>query len=62
MAIRRRVHRQPDARVERARALLGDEAQSMTDAEVLEVIEEADAVAHIIVRMYLDSQRSERPM
>lgn len=61
MAHRNRDNR-PEARVERARALLGQEADPLTDAEVLEVDAQAKALASVIVRMYLESKHSERVM
>jgi hypothetical protein len=38
--------------VDRARELLGAEADGMTDGEVLELSEQAEAFAHIIVQLF----------
>lgn len=38
--------------VERARELLGRDAEGMTDAEVLDTSRQAEAIAHIIVAMF----------
>lgn len=42
--------------VERARELLGAEAIAMTDAQVMQAVKRADDLAHVIVRMFLDSE------
>lgn len=46
----------PPMTIAEARDLLGDEAATLTDAEVLEASERADALAHIIVRMFMDER------
>jgi hypothetical protein len=48
--------------IERARALLGADGEGLTDAEVLEASRDAEVLAHVLVRMFLESKRSERPM
>lgn len=42
--------------LERARALLGREAETMTDDDVRRACRSAETLAHIIVQMFLDSR------
>ena len=46
--------------LDRARAILGQEAREMSDADVLEACRQAEALAHIIVEMFLSWRMRER--
>jgi len=46
--------------IERARVLLGREADRMTDDDVREACRSAEILAHIIVQMFLDSRSKHR--
>lgn len=48
--------------LERARVLLGREADGMTDAQVLEASAHAAAIARILIQMFEDSRTTERTM
>ena len=48
-----------DNTIARSRELLGDEADGLSDAEIDRVRRHADAVAHVIVEMFL-SQRADQ--
>ena len=45
--------------IARCRALLGDEAEGLSDDEIDQIRRHADAVAHVIVEMFLE-QRTAR--
>jgi hypothetical protein len=62
MAARRQEVVAEPISIARARALLGADGDGLTDAEVLEASRQAELLAHVIVRMFLDSKRPERPM
>jgi hypothetical protein len=42
--------------IERCRALLGDEADGLSDHEIDQIRRHADAVAHVIVEMFLEQR------
>jgi hypothetical protein len=46
--------------LDRARAILGQEAREMSDADVLEACRQAEVLAQIIVEMFLSSRMRER--
>ena len=46
--------------IERARALLGSEADLMTDDDVREACRSAETLANIIVQMFLDTKPKRR--
>ena len=48
-----------DNTIARCRELLGDEAEGRSDAEIDDIRRHADAIAHVIVEMFLD-QRAEQ--
>jgi hypothetical protein len=43
--------------LDRARELLGDEADEMTDEEVMQASEHAEQIAHVIVQMFQERSR-----
>jgi hypothetical protein len=47
--------------LDQARAILGQEAREMSDADVLEACRQAEVLAHIIVEVFLSSRMRERP-
>ena len=63
MSHRRAASVPPDAMtIARARALLGEEAETMTDGDVRSACEHATTLARIIVEMFQDTNTVERPM
>jgi hypothetical protein len=47
----------PDAHtISRCRELLGDEAEGLSDHEIDQIRRHADAVAHVIVEMFLEQR------
>jgi hypothetical protein len=47
----------PDAHtISRCRELLGDEAEGLSDHEIDQIRRHADAVAHVIVAMFLEQR------
>jgi hypothetical protein len=48
-----------DNTIARCRELLGDEAEGLSDEEINKIRRHADAVAHVIVEMFLE-QRAEQ--
>jgi len=54
-------HKEPDEiasasiSIARYRALMGDEAESLSDREVDLIRQHADAIAHVLVEMFLES-------
>jgi hypothetical protein len=47
----------PDPELAHARELLGADADGLSDADVRRACDAADALAHIIVRMFRDPER-----
>jgi hypothetical protein len=45
-----------DNTIARCRELLGDEAEGLSDAEIDHIRRHADAVAHVIVEMFLEKR------
>ena len=50
-----------DDTIARCRELLGDEAEGFSDKEIDHIRRHADALAHVIVEMFLDQRAEQEP-